>query len=154
LKHDPAFHRREWRVSSIAWLTFLGTMLATALGVFGNGPLSHGRAGDPSDAMWVEYERFVRFDRTHRITVHAQNPSNETVRFVLSNPLRDDFRIIDIVPEPLATTIANEGIEYQFKAESRQSTVVFHLQPTRRWFVESLIRSPEATVTLMQFVYP
>ena len=129
-------------------------MLAIALGVFGNGPLSHARAGDPSDAVWVEYERFVRFGTSQRITVHVHGQSDGTVRFVLGDPMRNAFRIIDTTPEPLATTIASDGIEYQFKAQSSQSTVVIELQPTRRWFIEAMISSPDAAVTFVQLVYP
>ena len=58
------FQQREWRTSRAAWIVLLLTMAAMALGLFGNGPLSEARAGEPGDALWVEYSRFGRFGAT------------------------------------------------------------------------------------------
>jgi hypothetical protein len=154
LEHDEAFHQREWRVSSLAWFAFLGLMLATGLGVFGSGPLSHAHAEDPDGALRVEYERFARFGAPQRLLVHARPGPDGTVRFLLGHSLRDAFQIRRITPEPESTTIVGDGIEYRFAARGGDSRVVLDLQPARRGIVEAMIRSPEGAVEFSQLVYP
>jgi hypothetical protein len=154
LEHDEAFHRREWRASSIAWFVYLGLMLAAALGVFGSGPLSHAQAGDPEGALRVEYERFARFGAPQRVLVHARSGPDGTVRLLLGHSLRDAFQITRITPEPESTTIVGDGIEYRFAARSSDGRIVLELQPVRRGIVEAVIRSPEAAVEFSQLIYP
>jgi len=153
LPHDPTFHRREWRLFTISWLTFLGLMAATALGVFGNGPLSHGRAGDPSGPLWVEYERFARFGASQRVRVHARVQSDGTMRFVVGHAVRDAFRITEVTPLPQSVTIVSDGIEYQFAAREN-GPIILEVQPVRRGFVEATIRSPEAALRFSTLIYP
>ena len=158
INEDLAFQRREWQAQHIGWIA-LCAFVATALaGVFGGGPLSHARAGEPGSALWVEYQRFVRRGAADRMTIHlgpAAEPRRE-LELRMSREYFDDMRIEHIHPEPGATEVGTSEVVFRFSGESgeRTTSVVFDLEPLsagRRRL--TLAASGAAPLTLSQFVY-
>ena len=134
LKQDLAFHRREWRIQHAGWWALTAVVAAASLGVFGNGPLSRARAGEPGAPVWVEYERFVRVGATTRMYVHVRAASGEPNREVRVN--REYFeriRLEQLVPEPERVLIgpADVSLFFAMEAAAGEGTIVFDVQPLR-----------------------
>jgi hypothetical protein len=154
LEEDLAFQRRQWRAAQVLWLVLVATMVATALGVFGNGLLSQARVG-PAHGLHVEYERIVRFGASVRLVVRATPRPDGAVRFTIDRSLLEAFRVQDITPQPSETALVDGGVEYRFRAStSAPSVVVFEMQPAARWSVQGWIRSPDGALRLRQFILP
>lgn len=155
LEEDLSFQRRQWRASQVLWMVLVGTMIATALGVFGNGPLSSARAGAPDGPLRVEYERVVRFGASVRLVVRARPRPDGAVQFTIDQSLLQAFRVQDVTPPPSATALGDGSVEYRFQANtSAPSTIVFEMQPAALWSVHGQIRSPDGAVQLRQFILP
>jgi hypothetical protein len=155
LAEDLAFQQRQWRASQMLWLLLVATMIATVLGVFGNGVLSRARAGAAQGSLQVEYERIVRFGASVRLVVHADPRPDGSVQFTIDRSLLDAFRVQDVTPQPSAAALVDGGVEYRFEANtSAPSAIVFEMQPAARWSVQGWIRSPGGAVRLRQFILP
>lgn len=155
LDEDLVFQRRQWRASQILWMVLVGTMIATALGLFGNGPLSRARAGAPDGLLQVEYERVVRFGASVRLVVRARPRPDGAVQFTIDQSLLDAFRVQDVTPQPSAAALVDGGVEYRFQANtSAPPVIVFEMQPAALWSVQGEIRSPAGAVQLRQFILP
>ena len=153
-EHLP-FQRREWRASRLLWILLLLTMLATALGVFGNGPLSHARAEASNGGLSVQYDRFGRFGAAMRMTVSAPAPASGPTEMEISRSLLDAFQVTEIAPAPAAQELTDEAVRYRFDADpDSRTSIIFDIQPQRRWMLKGFIRSAGETVVLRQFIYP
>jgi hypothetical protein len=155
LEEDLPFQKRQWRASQMLWLVLVAIMAATALGVFGNGPLSRARAEDPDGPLQVEYERVARFGASVRLVVRARPRADGTVQFRIDRSLLHAFRVQDVTPTPSAAALVDGGVEYRFQANtSGTSAIVFEMQPAAHWSVQGWIRSPDGAVRLRQFILP
>ena len=154
LDEDLPFQRREWRASRLLFGLLLLLMLATAIGLFGNGPLSHLRV-DAADGLTVEYDRFGRFGAATRVTVHTRAGADGTTEVALSRSLVENFLITQIVPTPAETELTADAILHRFNARPESRTpIIFDLQPQRRWVITGEIRSGSDSVPLTYFIYP
>jgi hypothetical protein len=154
LDEDLPFQRREWRTATVLWFILLGLMLATGLGLFGNGPLSHGQAGQPGGELWIDYERFARFGEPNRLIVHARPQPEGTIQLRISRSLVEAFAITAVTPEPISQQLDADGLKYRWSGAGVPAEIVFDLEPIRRWQVEAVVGSPSRTVQFSQFIYP
>lgn len=149
------FQQREWRASRLLWILLLLTMLATGLGVFGNGPLSHARVQASTAGLSVDYERFGRFGAAMRMTVSAPAPAGGSTELEISRSLLDAFQVTEIAPAPAAQELTHDAVRYRFDADpNSRISIIFDIQPQQRWMLEGFIRSAGETVLLRQFIYP
>jgi hypothetical protein len=113
IKHDLEFQRAEWRFQLIGWWGLGAFVLAAALGVFGKGPLSHARAGEPGSALWIEYDRFVRVGMSSRIVVRAAAPP-AGLQLHLNPEFLEAYRLEQVTPEPASIDTRAAGIDLRF----------------------------------------
>src|SRR5688572_1556672 len=95
---DLPFHRRQWIVQRIGWGLAVVVLALALAGVFGDGPLSHVRAGN--EALHVEYERFLRRDDSTEIHFEVRASGTDEVRIGVSSEYLHTFRIESILPYP------------------------------------------------------
>ena len=134
LKQNLAFHRREWRVQHVGWWALTAFVVVASLGLFGSGPLSRARAGEPGAPVWVEYDRFARVGATTRMYVHVSAAPGEPNREVRVN--REYFeriRLEGLMPEPERVLIGPADVRFFFDmdAAAGEGTIVFDVQPLR-----------------------
>jgi hypothetical protein len=133
LDEDIRFQRREWSVQQVGWWVLSVFVLAAFLGVFGGGPLSRARAGEPGEALWIEYERFARVGAATRISVHfLAGSENEPREVRLNREYFDALRLQGIVPEPAQVVVGQDAVTFRFAAGKGPGaeTVVFDVEPT------------------------
>ena len=157
IEDDPRFQRREWRLQHLGWWMLSLLIGASVLGVFGSGPLSETRAGEPGTALWLEYDRFVRVGAPNRISVHlgaapAERPVRE-VRF--DRAYFDSLRINRITPEPQHVEVDGDDARLLFAVEptSRETIVVFDVEPLVAGRRTGRVSTRQQQVLLRQFAY-
>jgi len=155
LTHDPQFHRLEWRAARMAWAVLLALMSAMALGAFGEGPLSARSRANPAGLIRVDYQRILRAGSPTDLIVHVTSGADGVASIALGGELVQGLRITHIDPQP-RTSIARAGsIEYLFDATAGDvATVTFTLQASRPGIVRGCVRSTNATVDIVHFVFP
>jgi hypothetical protein len=142
-------------MSRITMGVLLALMLATAAGAFGNGPLSHARAGRPDDPLRVEYQRLLRFGAVTRLRIHLNPADQAATAFTLNREFLDAYTISRVTPTPAATRLVRDGVSYHFAAEpGAQTEILLELQPARRGVIRGEIASESSRLRLTQFVFP
>jgi hypothetical protein len=158
LEQDLAFQRREWFVQRAGWWGLSLFVLAAALGLFGNGLLSHARAGEQGASLWVEYERFVRVGAMDRLLVHlGPKPADADTREVRFNRAYfEDLRVERITPEPERTLVGDHQVTLVFDARALPgiSTLIIDAHPvTIGRHVAQITTGREMPLTFSQFAY-
>ncbi len=155
LEEDLRFQQGEWHAARVLWVVLILLMAATALGLFGNGPLSRARAQAPAGGLWVEYPRFARFGTSERFEVHTRPGPDGLARVSMSRSLLDRLLVVHITPRPRSATVTAEGVEYQFDVQPAPDTpIVFEVQSSRAWVARGRIRSGRDAVQIEELIYP
>jgi hypothetical protein len=155
---DLPFHHRQWVVQRVGWVLAAITLVLAIGGLFGDGPLSHVRAGGP--ALQVEYERFIRRDSPVEIRIDVQPPSGEEVRLAVSRDYLHSLRIESIVPEPerVDTTAQDIVMIFRVTPAAESAHVTISATPlhagTLRGNVRALGAGTNTAVSIDQFTWP
>lgn len=129
---DLQFQEREWKVEIVAWVIVALILIAALLGLLGPGPLSSQIAGQPDSGLWVEYNRFARYQAPEALKVHVRpaGDSDSQVRFSLNRDFVDKVDLKDIEPEPERVEAWPDRFVYIFNLpQSGQATsLIFHFE--------------------------
>ncbi|MDI1442825.1 hypothetical protein [Polyangium sp. 6x1] len=152
---DLAFERTSRRVRRVARSLLYVFVLLAALGLFGDGPLSHARAGHES-GFFVRYERFARVDGTTRFQIHPHPGSSAAPRrLFVSTSLFERGHVEQFVPEPASVEIAADRSIITFPRVESGGFVVLVMRPLRPGALRfSLGEEGGPTLDLALFVYP
>jgi len=127
---DLEFERASRRVRRIGHILTALFLLLALMGLFGDGPLSHARAGDES-GFFVRYERFSRVDGVTRFEIHLPaERATPARRLVVSTSLVERGHIERFVPEPASAEIAAERSVFTFPHIEAGGLVVLELRPS------------------------
>jgi hypothetical protein len=151
---DLPFERTSRRVRRVAQ-TLLGLfVLLAALGLFGDGPLSHARAGDES-GFFVRYERFTRVDGLTHFEIHPRAHAAAPRRLFVSTSLFERGEIERFVPEPSSVEVAADRSVVTFPRVEAGGLVVLVLRPSRPGRLRfSVGEEGSPMLDLALFVYP
>jgi hypothetical protein len=159
IEQDLCFQKRFWRMQRLGWWGMALTVLAALLGLFGSGPLSIASAGDSSGKIFVEYERFLRFNATTTLQFKIQpDPQHPTaLRLWFARDYWDAFQIQQITPLPSRMQVAPNQVILIFEvAEASQpvsvSLYLSTLQMGLLWAEVGIVDG--ATLRYRHFVYP
>lgn len=157
IAEDPEFQRRTWRFERIGWAFLALAVLATALGLFGEGPFSRAVETSADGRLSVDYPRFLR----------RQSPESLRIRFTAdagggSTSLWIDRRWLDevtvdsVTPEPERIELWPDRLVYRFARGGPAGTHLVHVRfevdapgTTRGEF-----GTAGARVTVSHLVYP
>jgi hypothetical protein len=159
IEEDFVYQQRSWRFERAGWIA-MGLVIAAALvGLFGKGPLAWGVAGDPLGPIWIQYERFSRYETAAPLYVHANAGAarDGRLRIEFDHQYLSFVRIESIVPEPEISEASPRGMRYVVRCASpdQPTVVIFNMKSQYVGFLTAHIHV-EDTVTLSfrQFVYP
>jgi hypothetical protein len=153
-EHTRCF-RRGWVFERVGWVTIGATLVAAALGLFGNGWLS-GAEATAGEGFTVQYRRFCRARTPLELTIEWQPPAQDAALWI-ARPYLDRFEIEEIRPAPLGASIGRDRVYYTFKTlEPGQSVAVrFTLKPAQAGSVIGHIGSDGGlAVEIRQLVFP
>lgn len=141
----------------MAWWCLTGFVLAAAAGLFGNGPASHGRVGDPA-RLSVEYERFTRLGAHTRLIVQgALRTTDGPVELSLDRNYFESLRVVRITPEPQGIAIGEQSVTLRFDREPARSgdyTIILEVEPLHAGrHSATLTAANSSSVSWRQFAY-
>lgn len=112
-----SFQRRMWTLQRIGWIGIALVIVFSFLGFFGRGPLSHATAGTDSGSIWVDYERFARFQSRMTLRVHIAPDAAQggIVRIRLEQEYLQGVQLKRITPRPDAEEYAEGGVIFVFR---------------------------------------
>ena len=144
----------SWRIQAIGQV-LMGLFLAAALaGLFGSGPLSRARAGDPA-GLEVEYRRFER--RTQeiplRVTMGPQPGGTATLWLDASYVAAAPF--VRVIPEPERVALEEGRVLLTMRLVGDRPQVHLTIKPEAFGALRGRLGiQGGAEVSFSQFVYP
>ena len=123
IDEDARQERREWGVQRITWVLLYVLLAATALGLFGNGPLSKTVAGAADGSLSLEYERFMRHRSPDTLRVTA-TPSGGRLDVAFDRAYLQRISIEQIEPQPERVVAGADATHFIFNADSAQAIEV------------------------------
>ena len=158
INQDLNVQARMWRIQRVGWAIMLVIVLLALTGLFGRGPASETMAGNINGPLWVEYERFGRYQSPSTLRIHLQPVTSPGPRQVwISNSYLSGVEIQQIVPDPMVTKMSDDGLLFEVgtagKAEA--GVLTLYLQFQQMGVLAGDVRSPGHTpVHISTFVYP
>lgn len=112
-------HRSAWRLERVAWTLMALLLVATLLGAFGGGPLSHARSG-AGGPVELEYDRLLRAaaPSEYSLEVEPGIARDGRVDVRIDGGLMDMMEIDSIVPEPESVTAGDGHTEFSFQVDA------------------------------------
>jgi hypothetical protein len=160
LNEDIQFQRRLWKVQRVGWVMLALAVLAALLGVFGHGPFSRTTtATDQPRLLWIEYERFERYDTPSVLHLHigAGVGHDGLARIQFDSQYLSNIQIQEITPAPVASEATPEGTAFIFRiaASNQPALVTFVIKIQYVGFLSGHIRVPDVpALTFRHFIYP
>jgi hypothetical protein len=111
---DPVLQRRESLLQRIAWPLLYALLLAIALGLLGDGPLSRTTVS-AQEGVTLDYPRFARrqAEQTLELSVMATSPR---VVLQVDNRWLQQVNLEQVVPQPAEVRADGDGTRLVFHA--------------------------------------
>jgi hypothetical protein len=155
--NDLTHERAVWKVEHWGWGVFALILLAALIGLFGEGPLAHAKAGRPKSNLWIEYDRLVRYQAPTTLKVHIAAGNNSLPALWVARDYLDRVQVEDISPVPERTKVGKDSLIYIFNVArtNEEATITFQVKPAGYGNTPvrlGLMDGPQIGFT--QFVYP
>lgn len=150
INEDIDLHRKGWIVQRVGWVLMFIFVLCAALGLFGNGIVSHKNVN--KNGISISYERFGRHESNTRIEIDA-NARNGTIEIVLSGNFTESYKIEKVVPEPAEQKIRHGSKVYVFTAEG-PGHLTFFVSALKRGTIRNTLAVNGTDFNLESYIYP
>ncbi len=159
IAEDLDYQKRSWVVQRVGWVVMGLLALAGLLGVFGPGLAGEAKVGKPSDRLWVEYERFERFQSPGQLRVHLEPGAEKAgqVRIRLSRDYIDQVQLQQVTPDPILVEAKGDHLVYVFQTAKLEQTtaITFYFQPQQIGSISGSVGlDTEPALSFSQFIYP
>jgi hypothetical protein len=159
IEQDIVFQRREWSAQRAGWALMALTILAALAGLLGHGPLSSATAGSQNDPIWIEHERFERWQAPAQLRLHLGTNSavDGQARVWLSRDYVEQIQIEQVTPQPDRVEAGPDRITYVFDIgdTSPPAAITFYVKPqTIGRLAGRAGLADSQPVSFSQFVYP
>jgi hypothetical protein len=154
LDKNLTFQRREWQVQRVGWWILTAFVVAAALGLFGKGPLSHARTGEPGSPLWIEYDRFVRVGTTSRVLIHSTAAAG-SLHLRVNREFFEANRVEHFTPEPASIHFGASEVDLRFDNQAGGAvTVILDVEPLQSGRLPASITSSNGgSASFRQFAY-
>jgi hypothetical protein len=147
------FQKAVWIAERVAWALLALVPLAALAGVFSHGPLSDKKATAPNSSFTVEYERFQRSTVQARFVFRIPAEKDEA-KLRLSAAFHEGYDIQSLYPEPVSASANAKGIDFNFRSEDDELTVVIWATPRRWGRIDMHAENADASVEIPILIYP
>jgi hypothetical protein len=129
---DLEFQRKWWRFTRVIWIVFAGIVIADLLGCFGRGPFANARVRTSDGTIDMKYERIERFSTPSilRIQFGPAAIHDGKIQLWASETLINSLGNQRVIPQPLTSTVGQNGVLYTFAATTVPAGIAFSLEPT------------------------
>ncbi|MBK5647525.1 MAG: hypothetical protein I4N51_10885 [Acinetobacter sp.] len=155
LEQDLQYQQRSWVFQRIGWAAMSVIALAAGLGLTGEGWLSQAKVRQPGNPLWLEYERFGRFQSPEKLRIHIDKalPTNQ-IRIGISRKYLEGVQIQQVTPEPDSIELSSNRLIYSFKGTT-PTAITFYIQPDKMGFSSGSVGLEGAQLLeFQQFIYP
>ena len=155
LEQDLQYQQRSWMVERVGWIAMSLITIAALLGLTGSGWLSRGKVGQPTDPVWVEYERIGRFQSPEELRIYInQISSSNQIEIGMSRQYLEDVQIQQITPELDRIEQSSDRLTYIFKGTT-PGAITFYMQPEQVGLVKGSVELEGVQpLAFQQFIYP
>jgi hypothetical protein len=159
IAEDLDYQKRSWIVQRVGWVVMGLLALSGLLGVFGPGLLGETKVGKPSDLLWIEYERFERFQSPGQLRVHLEPGAEKAdqVRIRLSRDYVEQVQLQQVTPDPIRVEAKGDHLVYVFQTAKLDQTtaVTFYFQPQQIGPISGSVGlETKPALGFSQFIYP
>jgi hypothetical protein len=151
IEEDMRFQERTWKAERVAWVVMALIVLASALGLISEGPISKTRLGDPA-RLQIELQRVTHVDTPTRIHVRLATGGFFSIQFPYSYLSRVEISMV--VPEPATVESAGGLVTYSFSGRQGMADIHFDLQFRRAGWAQGFVQGEQERVDFRQYVYP
>jgi hypothetical protein len=156
IPQDLTFHRGLWAAQRVGWVIALLIIALALLGLFGEGPLSSVRSGDPS--LTIEYDRFVRRDSPSEIRIDAQPSAENEIRIAFTRDYIHSLRVDSILPYPQRVETIAEDVVFVFRVapQTPSARITINAMPLNIGSLQGSVRNAgnKTSIPIDQFVWP
>ena len=134
IDEDIALQRRGWFAERCAWIVMAAMLMAAALGLFSEGPLSRTSVGDVAGTFRADYGHMQRLGAptTVKLLVSGSAVTAGGVEIDLFNSFRDAMKITDIQPAPVRATALADRMRLRFAAiEGHDAAIYVYATPEK-----------------------
>jgi len=139
----------EWVALRIFWIMMSLILIATALGLFGDGLLSNKTYINNRNK--IEYNKFMRVEKGTELLVHLNN-AGENAKISINNDYLKKVRIEQITPEPSKVELINNELIYTFSS-IQKGFIVFYLSPQKMGSQQLQITIDGHQINFDQYIY-
>jgi hypothetical protein len=159
IAEDFEFQKRSWVVQRFGWGGMAILSLAGLLGLLGSGLASQATKGQTSDRMWLEYERFERFQSPVELKVHVKGDSGKTgsVTIWFDRDYLEKLQLQQVTPEPEKVEVAENHLVYTFRTvkPNQENTFTFYFETQKFGLLSGSIGlERDQNIKFSQFVFP
>jgi hypothetical protein len=150
------FQRREWAVQRGGWVVLSTLLVASAAGLFGQGPLARAEIGD-SRGWQLEYDRFARnYSQTRLAITSPAGHEGDTVVVWIDRDYADHVEIQESDPAPVSVSARSDRLVYRFLAAGPGPVrIVFNMEPQTAGRLRGRVGFADSDgVAFSQLVYP
>jgi hypothetical protein len=146
----------EWKIERFGWVVWALIILAALAGLLGEGPLSDQVAGEPGSVLWVEYNRFERYQTPTKMTIHVSS-DDPHIRLWINYGFMRKIEVTHMDPDPERVEVGSDRYIFPLTLTDRNKetviTVYFKINEAGMMHTEAgLENGPSLRFT--QFVYP
>lgn len=137
IAEDMKFQRASWRVQRAGWIAMLAVAVAAMLGLFGQGPLARGNAGDAREGFFVGFERFTRLNVPQSLDIEigaAARATDSTAAVWIDRDWLDAHEVSSILPEPESASLLPDRVLYAFTAPASGGSLKIRFRLEARGF--------------------
>ena len=151
--------RKTWTLQRIGWGGMALIVLAALSGVFGSGPLARTEVLDDQQTFRLLHDRFGRYEGELVLQLLLTPEATKTNRATIEidRTYWASHAVEQITPEPLMTSIGNDGFLYTFEinAPSTPAMIAFRLRPKYLGALDGRIRVNDGgPLQFHQFIFP
>jgi hypothetical protein len=158
IDEDIELESANWKVQRVAWVLMAIFVLAALLGFTGDGGIGNLqslKAGDSTEGLEVEYERFVRRSAPAEIKVKLHpSASGSLTDLQISKDFYEKLQVDKVVPEPAEVYTHEQGITYRFTSANQPFSITFYLTPKGMGSLPLHFSTAQKQVNITQFIYP
>jgi hypothetical protein len=131
INQDLAHERIEWKIERAGWIVMALVLLAALVGLLGRGRFSVAVAGEKGSTLWVEYNRFERYQAATMLRIHLGAASRDgKARLWLNREYVENIEIHHIDPEPETVEVLHDRFIYSFNLPdgAQPSAVTYYFE--------------------------
>lgn len=123
IEEDLQHQILEWKIERVGWVIWALVLLAGLAGLLGGGPLTESIAGDRTSALWVEYQRFERYQAPTKMVVHVKSPDPQ-IRLWINYGFVTKVDLTHIDPEPERSEVGANRYTFPANITDKNQDVV------------------------------